>query len=209
MSDRNELLRRKRIALINGEIREETVNNLVPELLRLEADNPTEDINLYVNSPGGSVTQGMAIHDVMHMVQCDVSTICFGQACSMAAIILMAGTRGKRFISPNARVLIHQPSGGAFGTASEVETAAQEITRLKTLLIRLTSHYTGKDEGRVAIDMQRDFYMGPEAAVEYGIVDEIRGMGSGLVNRLPPPPPGPCRSPFACQWRRDPHPCQC
>ena len=184
MSDRNELLRRKRIVLINGEIREDTVNTVVPELLRLEADNPTEDINLYINSPGGSVTQGMAIHDVMHMVQCDVTTICFGQACSMAALLLMAGTRGKRCISPHARVLIHQPSGGAFGTASEVETAAQEITRLKTLLIRLTARYTGQDEGRVAIDMQRDFYMNPETAIEYGIVDQIRGMSAGLVNGM-------------------------
>jgi len=174
MSDRNEILRRKRIVLINGEIREDTVNGVVPELLRLEADNPTEDVHLYINSPGGSVTQGLAIHDVMRIIQCDVSTICFGQACSMAALLLMAGAHGKRFITPYARVLIHQPSGGAFGTASEVETAAQEITRLKTLLIQLTSEYTGQDAGRVAIDMQRDFYMNPETAIKYGIVDSIR-----------------------------------
>ena len=174
MSDRNELLRRKRIVLINGEIRDDTVNHVVPEILKLEADNPTEDINVYINSPGGSVTQGLAIHDVMQMVQCDVSTICFGQACSMAAILLMSGTRGKRYISPHARVLIHQPSGGAFGTATEVETAAQEITRLKTLLIQLTAEYTGQDIDRVAIDMQRDFYMDPHTAIEYGIVDAIR-----------------------------------
>lgn len=161
--------------MVNGEIREDTVNNVVPEMLRLEADNPTEEIYLYINSPGGSVTQGLALHDIMQMVQCDVATICFGQACSMAAILLMAGARGKRYISPHARVLIHQPSGGAFGTASEVETAAQEITRLKTLLIRLTSLYSGKDEDQVAIDMQRDFYMTPEAAIEYGIVDHVRG----------------------------------
>jgi ATP-dependent Clp protease, protease subunit len=174
MSDRNEVLRRKRIVLINGEIRDETVNNVVPEPLKLEADNPTEDISLYINSPGGSVTQGLAIHDIMQMVQCDVSTICFGQACSMAALLLMSGKRGKRFISPSSRVLIHQPSGGAFGTASEVETAAQEITRLKTLLIQLTARYTGRDIDRVALDMQRDFYMNAQTAIDYGIADHLR-----------------------------------
>ncbi len=185
MADRSsnvDVLSRKRIVLINGEIREEMVENLTKELLRLEAANPTEDISLFINSPGGSVVAGLAIHDIMKMVRCDIATICFGQAASMAAILLMAGARGKRFISPNARVLIHQPSGGAFGTATEIETTALEITRLKKSLMELVSRYTGRAIEQVAIDMERDFYLDAEAAVRYGLVDAVRYPGVGATD---------------------------
>lgn len=181
MADRssNDVLSRKRIIIINGEIREEMVENVAKELLRLEAANPTEDISIFINSPGGSVIAGLAIHDIMKMVRCDISTICYGQAASMAALLLMAGTKGKRFISPNARVLIHQPSGGAFGTATEIETTALEITRMKKRLLELVSFYTGQPIEQVAIDMERDFYMDAEAGVRYGVVDAIRYPGQG------------------------------
>lgn len=181
MADRssNDVLSRKRIIIINGEIREEMVENVAKELLRLEAANPTEDISIFINSPGGSVIAGLAIHDIMKMVRCDISTICYGQAASMAAVLLMAGTKGKRFISPNARVLIHQPSGGAFGTATEIETTALEITRMKKRLLELVSFYTGQPIEQVAIDMERDFYMDAAAAVRYGVVDAIRYPGQG------------------------------
>jgi ATP-dependent Clp protease protease subunit len=175
----NDVLSRKRIVLINGEIREDMVENIAKELLRHEAANPTEDINVFINSPGGSVIAGLAIHDIMKMVKCDIATICYGQAASMAAILLMAGARGKRFISPNARVLIHQPSGGAFGTATEIETTALEITRLKNRLADMVSYYTGQPIEKVAIDMERDFYLDAEAAVRYGIVDSMRLPGRG------------------------------
>lgn len=177
----NDVLSRKRIVLINGEIREEMVENITKELLRLEAANPTEDISVFINSPGGSVIAGLAIHDVMKMVRCDISTVCYGQAASMAAVLLMAGARGKRYISPNARILIHQPSGGAFGTATEIETTALEITRLKNRLVEMVSHYTGQPIEKVAIDMERDFYLDAEAAVEYGLVDRIRFPGQGAT----------------------------
>lgn len=177
----NDVLSRKRIVLINGEIREEMVENITKELLRLEAANPTEDISVFINSPGGSVIAGLAIHDVMRMVRCDISTVCYGQAASMAAVLLMAGARGKRYISPNARILIHQPSGGAFGTATEIETTALEITRLKNRLVEMVSHYTGQPIEKVAIDMERDFYLDAEAAVEYGLVDRIRFPGQGAT----------------------------
>lgn len=182
MADRTsniDVLSRKRIVIINGEIREEMVENIVKELFRLEAANPTEDISVYINSPGGSVIAGLAIHDVMKMVRCDISTVCYGQASSMAALLLMSGARGKRFISPNARVLIHQPSGGAFGTATEVETTALEITRIKKRLLEMVSFYTGRPIEQVAIDMERDFYMDADAAVRYGVVDQIRYPGQG------------------------------
>lgn len=177
----NDVLSRKRIVLINGEIREEMVENIAKELLRLEAANPTEDISLFINSPGGSVIAGLAIHDIMKMVRCDIATICYGQAASMAALLLMSGTRGKRFISPHARVLIHQPSGGAFGTATEIETTALEITRLKKALMDLVSQYTGRPIEQVGIDMERDFYLDAEAAVTYGIVDAVRYPGEGAT----------------------------
>ncbi|MBI3948160.1 MAG: ATP-dependent Clp protease proteolytic subunit [Armatimonadetes bacterium] len=175
----NDVLSRKRIVLINGEIREEIVENIAKELLRLEAANPTEDITIFINSPGGSVIAGLAIHDIIKMIRCQVSTICYGQAASMAAVLLMAGDRGKRFISPNARVLIHQPSGGAFGTATEIETTALEITRLKNRLNGLVSAYTGQPIEQVAIDMERDFYLDAEGAVRYGVVDAVRFPGEG------------------------------
>lgn len=181
MSERSpaDVLSRKRIVLINGEIREEMVESIVKELLRLEAANPTESINVFINSPGGSVIAGLAIHDVMKMVRCEISTICYGQAASMASLLLMAGARGKRYISPNARVLIHQPSGGAFGTATEIETTALEITRIKQRLVELVSYYTGQPIEKVAIDMERDFYLDADAAVKYGIADSIRYPGHG------------------------------
>jgi ATP-dependent Clp protease protease subunit len=177
----NDVLSRKRIVLINGEIREEMVDGVAKELLRLEGANPTEDITVFINSPGGSVTAGLAIHDLMRMVRCDISTVCFGQAASMAAVLLMSGTPKKRFISPNARILIHQPSGGAFGTATEIETTALEITRLKNRLANLVSLYTRQPIEQVSIDMERDFYLDAEQAVRYGVVDAVRFPGAGAA----------------------------
>lgn len=166
-------LLKDRIIFVDGEIRDETADLVVAQILYLESENPEKDVSMYINSPGGVVTAGLAIYDTMQYVRCDIQTICMGQAASMAAIILAGGTRGKRFALPSSRVMIHQPRGGTQGQESDIAIQAKEINRLKHLSIKYLAAQTGKSEGDIASDMERDFYMDAEEAKAYGIVDHI------------------------------------
>ena len=166
-------LLKDRIIFVDGEITDAMADLVVAELIFLESENPKKDISLYINSPGGSVTAGLAIYDTMQYIACPVSTICVGQACSMAAMLLAAGERGKRSILPNARVMIHQPSGGAEGQASDIIVSSRELQRINDTTKRLMAMHTGQSEERIQKDILRDFYMDAEAALEYGIVDRI------------------------------------
>jgi len=166
-------LLKDRIIFVDGEIRDEVADRVVGQLLYLESENPEKDISMYINSPGGSVTAGLAIYDTMQYVKCDVQTICMGQAASMGAILLAGGTQGKRYALPSSRVMIHQPWGGAQGQESDIAIQAKEIIRLKKLSINYFSLATHKSEEEVAHDMERDFYMSAEEAMNYGIIDHI------------------------------------
>jgi ATP-dependent Clp protease protease subunit len=166
-------LLKDRIVFLDGEINDLTADLVVAQLLFLDGQDTAKDINLYINSPGGSVTAGLAIYDTMQYLKADVQTICLGQAASMAALILTAGAPGKRFVLPSSRVLIHQPWGGAQGQARDIGIQAQEIIRLKKLTIEYFARHTGKDQGQVALDMERDFYMPAQDAVAYGVVDRV------------------------------------
>lgn len=153
---------------------DDTISNLIcAQLLFLEAENPDKDISIYINSPGGEITGLMAIYDTLRFIKNDISTFCYGQAASAAAVILAAGTKGKRFALPNARIMIHQPSGGAQGQATEIEITFKEIQRLKENLAATFSKHTGQPLKKVVKDMDRDFFMSAEEALEYGIVDKV------------------------------------
>ncbi len=166
-------LLKDRIIFVDGEIRDENADLIVAQILYLESENPEKDINMYINSPGGSVTAGLAVYDTMQYVKCDVQTICIGQAASMGAILLAGGTIGKRHALPSSRVMIHQPWGGAQGQASDIAIQAKEIGRLKKLSIKYFAQQTGKSEEEIARDIERDFYMDAEEAKAYGIIDHI------------------------------------
>lgn len=162
-----------RIIFLGGPIDDEAANLVIAQMLFLEADNPEKDINLYINSTGGLVSSGLAIYDTMQYIKCDISTICMGVAASMAAVILMAGSKGKRFALPNSRILIHQPMGGVQGQASDIEIHAKEILRIKQKLNEIISYHTCKDIKQVEIDTDRDFWMSSEEAKNYGIIDNV------------------------------------
>jgi ATP-dependent Clp protease protease subunit len=166
-------LLKDRIVFIDGEINDLTADLVVAQLLFLDGQDTNKDINLYINSPGGAVTAGLAIYDTMQYVKSDVQTICLGQAASMAALILATGVKGKRMVLPSSRVLIHQPWGGAQGQARDIGIQSKEIVRLKKLTIDIFAQCTGKDIEKVATDMERDFFMSAEDAVSYGIADTI------------------------------------
>ncbi|MDR0387156.1 MAG: ATP-dependent Clp protease proteolytic subunit [Treponema sp.] len=166
-------LLKDRIVFLDGEINDLTADLVVAQLLFLDGQDTEKDINLYINSPGGSVTAGLAIYDTMRYVKCDVQTICMGQAASMAALILTAGTTGKRLVLPSSRVLIHQPWGGAQGQARDIGIQAKEILRLKKMTIDYFALHTGKDPETIAGDMERDFYMPAAEAVSYGVADRV------------------------------------
>ena len=166
-------LLKDRIVFIDGEINDVMADLVVAQILFLESENPDEDISIYINSPGGSVTAGLAIYDTMKYVKCDIQTICMGQAASMAAILLAGGTKGKRYALPSCRVMIHQPRGGVEGQESDISILAKEIIRLKKLSIEYLASDTGKTEKKVAEDIERDFYMSAQEAQEYGIVDHV------------------------------------
>lgn len=168
-------LLKERIIFLDGEIDDAKADLVVAQLLFLESEDPKKDINLYINSPGGSVTAGLAIYDTMQYLRADVSTICMGQAASMAALILAGGAAGKRLILPSSRVMIHQPWGGVQGQSSDIVIHAKEILRLKKLSIDFLVKHTGQSEERVAADIERDFFMTASEAVEYGIVDTVLG----------------------------------
>ncbi len=166
-------LLKERIVFLDGEINDQSADLVVAQLLFLESEDPKKEINLYINSQGGSVTAGLAIYDTMQYIGPDVSTICMGQAASMAAIILAGGTKGKRFILPSARVMIHQPWGGVQGQTSDVAIHTKEILRLKKLSIDYLSKHTGKTPEEIASDIERDYFMTAEDAVSYGIADKV------------------------------------
>ena len=162
-----------RIVFISGEIDDATANTVVAELIYLEAKNPDKDICVYINSPGGSVTAGMAIYDTMQYVKCDVSTICVGLAASMGAFLLAGGTKGKRFCLPNSEVMIHQPLGGVQGQASDIQITAEHIGRTKKKMIEMLSKNCNQSFDKVAKDVDRDYYMTSDEAVAYGLVDKV------------------------------------
>jgi ATP-dependent Clp protease, protease subunit len=166
-------LLRDNIVFIGTPIDDVVANLICAQVLFLESENPDRDINLYINSPGGSITALLAIYDTLQFIRNDVSTICFGQAASAAAVLLAAGTKGKRFALPNARILIHQPYSGAGGQASDIEIQAKEIQRLRTMLDEILSRHTGQPVERVSKDTERDFILGADEAKAYGIIDEV------------------------------------
>ncbi len=166
-------LLKDRIIFLGEEVTDVSASVIVAQLLFLEAEDPDKDIHLYINSPGGSVTAGMAIYDTMHYVKCDVSTICIGMAASMGAFLLAGGTKGKRLVLPNAEIMIHQPSGGSHGQATEIEIAAKHILKTKDKLNRILAENTGKDLEVVAADTERDNWMSAQEALDYGLVDKI------------------------------------
>ena len=166
-------LLRERVIFLTGEVEDHMANLVVAQLLFLEAENPDKDIHLYINSPGGSVTAGMAIYDTMQFIKPDVSTICIGQACSMGSFLLTAGAKGKRFALDNSRVMIHQPLGGFRGQASDIEIHAREILYIRAKLNSLLAHHTGQSVETIEKDTDRDNFLSAEAARDYGLVDAV------------------------------------
>ena len=167
-------LLKERIIFLVGPVEDHMANLVVAQMLFLESENPDKDINFYINSPGGSVTAGMSIYDTMQFIKPDISTLCVGQAASMGAFLLAAGTKGKRFALPNSRMMLHQPSGGSRGVAADIEIQAQEILLMREQLNNLISEHTGKSPEVVAKDTDRDFWMSPDSALEYGLIDKIQ-----------------------------------
>ena len=161
------------IIFVGSEISDAMANIIVAQLLFLDAETPDKDVYLYINSPGGSVTAGLAIYDTMQFIRNDVSTICIGQAASMGALLLAAGAKGKRYALPNSRIMIHQPLGGAQGQASDIEIQAQEILRMKDMLNDILANHTGQPLKRIKKDTDRDFFMSSKEAKEYGLIDEV------------------------------------
>ena len=174
-------LLKERVIFLVGPVDDMTANVIVAQLLFLEADNPDKDISLYINSPGGSVTAGMAIYDTMQFIKPDVSTLCIGQAASMGALLLAAGEKGKRFCLPNSRVMIHQPLGGFQGQASDIEIHAKEILFLKEKLNQILATHTGQTLKKIGADTDRDNFLSAEQSVEYGMVDQVISKRSQVI----------------------------
>lgn len=172
-------LLKDRIVFLGGEINDDVANVVVAQMLFLEMENPDADISLYINSPGGSVTSGMAIFDTMNYVKCPIRTVCIGMAASMGAFLLMAGEKGKRLALPNSEIMIHQPLGGASGQASDVQIRAEWLLKTKHKINRLISEMTGQPLDRVEKDADRDFFMDAKEALKYGVIDEIYEPRSG------------------------------
>ena len=166
-------LLKERIIFLDGEINDTTSSLIVAQLIFLEADNPDKDIEMYINSPGGSVTAGMAIYDTMQYIKCDVSTVCIGMAASMGSFLLSGGAKGKRFALPNAEIMIHQPSGGAQGQATEIQIAAEHILKIRKKLNEILAANTGQPLEVIQRDTERDNFMSAQQAKEYGLIDEV------------------------------------
>ncbi|MBB3168619.1 ATP-dependent Clp endopeptidase proteolytic subunit ClpP [Simiduia aestuariiviva] len=166
-------LLKERVIFLVGQVEDHMANLVVAQLLFLEAENPDKDIHLYINSPGGSVTAGMSIYDTMQFIKPDVSTMCLGQACSMGSFLLAAGAKGKRYCLPNARTMIHQPSGGAQGQASDIHIQAQEILKIRERLNTIMAEHTGRSVDEIARDTERDNFMSAEESMKYGLVDKV------------------------------------
>jgi ATP-dependent Clp protease protease subunit len=172
-------LLKERVIFLVGEVNDQVANVIVAQMLFLESENPDKDINFYINSPGGAVTAGLAIYDTMQYIKPNVSTMCIGQACSMGSFLLMAGAKGKRFALPNSRVMIHQPSGGAQGQATDIEIQAREILYVRERLNRLYAEHTGQTIEKIEADMERDRFMSAADAKAYGLVDEVLDKRAG------------------------------
>jgi len=166
-------LLKERIVFIGMDIDDHVANLVMAQLLHLESENPEKDINIYINSPGGTVTSTLAIYDTIRYIRCDVSTVCIGQAASGAAVLLAAGARGKRYATPHSRILLHQPHGGAQGQAIDIDIQAKEILRTREVLDVILAEHTGQTVDRIHNDTDRDFIMVPEQAMEYGLIDEV------------------------------------
>ena len=166
-------LLKERVIFLVGEVNDQVANVLIAQMLFLESENPDKDIHLYINSPGGAVTAGLAIYDTMQFIKPDVSTMCIGQACSAGSLLLMAGAKGKRFSLPNSRIMIHQPSGGAQGQATDIEIQAREILYIRQRLNQLYVDHTGQSLEKVERDMERDRFMNPVEAKDYGLIDQV------------------------------------
>lgn len=170
-------LLRERIIFLADEIDDEMANTIVAQMLLLDSENSEKDIMLYINSPGGVITAGMAIYDTMQLIKADVATICFGQAASMGAFLLSSGTKGKRMALPNARVMIHQPLGGARGQATDIELEAKEILRMKSMLNQILAENSSQPLEKIQADTERDYYMSAQQTKEYGLIDKVLGAG--------------------------------
>jgi len=168
-------LLRERIIFLADEIDDDMANTIVAQMLLLDSENPEKDIMLYINSPGGVITAGMAIYDTMQLIKADVATICFGQAASMGAFLLSSGTKGKRMALPNARVMIHQPLGGARGQATDIELEAKEILRMKAMLNQILAENSSQPLEKIQADTERDYYMSAQQTKEYGLIDKVLG----------------------------------
>jgi ATP-dependent Clp protease protease subunit len=168
------MLLKERIVFLVGPVEDNVANLVVAQLLYLESENPDKDIHLYINSPGGSVTAGMAIYDTMQFIRSDVSTMCIGQAASMGSFLHAAGAPGKRYCLPNSRMMIHQPSGGSRGVAADIEIQAKEILLMRERLNQMLADHTGQPVERIAEDTDRDFWMSPDEAVTYGLIDTVQ-----------------------------------
>ena len=166
-------LLKERIVFLGTGVNDDVANLIIAQLLFLEAEDPEKDITFYVNSPGGSVTAGMAIYDTMQYIKCDIATLCMGQAASMGALLLAAGTKGKRYSLPHSRIMIHQPMGGFQGQATDIDIHAREILRMREDLNQIPANHTGQDIETIARDTDRDNFMGPEEACSYGLIDKV------------------------------------
>lgn len=175
-------LLKERIIFIVGPIDDNVANLVVAQLLYAESENADKDVQLYINSPGGSVTAGLAIYDTMQLIHCEVITMCIGQAASMGALLLAGGTKGKRIALPNSRVMIHQPSGGSQGQASDIEIQAKEILYLRGRMNEIMAHHTGKTVDEIARDTERDFFLTPAQAKDYGIIDNVQELRAKLAS---------------------------
>lgn len=167
------LLLKERIIFLTGKIDDQISNLVIAQMLFLESENPNKDISLYINSPGGIITSGISIYDTMQFIKSDVSTICIGQACSMGAFLLAAGTKGKRYSLPNSRIMIHQPLGGFYGQASDIKIHTREILKIKNLINKIMAKHTGKKIEKIEEDTERDCFLSTKEALSYGIIDKI------------------------------------
>jgi len=172
-------LLKERVIFLVGEVNDQVANVIVAQMLFLESENPDKDIHFYINSPGGAVTAGLAIYDTMQFIKPDVSTMCIGQACSMGSLLLTAGAKGKRFALPNTRVMIHQPSGGAQGQATDIEIQAREILYIRKRLNQLYVNHTGQTLEKIELDLERDRFMSADDAKAYGLIDEVLDRRAG------------------------------
>lgn len=176
-------LLKDRIILLGTPIDDDVANLIIAQLLFLQAEDPKKDIDLYINSPGGSVTAGLAIYDTIQVLSCDVKTYCLGQCASMGAVLLAAGAAGKRFALPNSRIMIHQPWGGAQGTAADIDIQAKEILRLKAMLNGILAKHTGQPVKKIEKDTERDFFMSADEAVAYGLVDSVVNSSANVAKK--------------------------